>query len=107
MQYSIPLGPGKYIFSQVKDEDGNPVSGGSGEVQWYASSAYTPIGGPVAVTWNAALARYESVIADSSVMPRALGDLWRGEVLIDATTPTAKRYRDSFRARVRAPSSGV
>jgi len=105
MPYSIPLGPGKLLFLSPKDEDGAALSGGSGTVNWFNDDTGDSIAAAVAVTWNAGLLRYQTVIQDSSVWARAVGDLWRGEVLIDATTPAAKRYRDELRARVRAPSS--
>lgn len=106
--YSILIGPGKYTLKQPKDGDtGAALSGGSGTVSWYNDTTGALIAGAVAVTWNAALLRYESQIEDSSVWPRALGELWRGEILIDATTPSAKRYRDVLKARIRAPSSGI
>lgn len=107
MQYSIPLGPGKYILAQPKDEDGVALSGGSGTVTFYDDATGEDLTGALAITWNAAKLRYQASIPDQSVVPREIGDLWRGEILIDATTPSAKRFRDILKVRVRAPSSEI
>ena len=105
-EFSIPLGPGKYFLKQPKDEDGVALSGGSGTVHWWNADTGADLG-TIAITWNAPQNRYQSTIPDSTVIPRVVGDLWRGDVLIDATTPAAKRHRDEVFARVRAQSSEV
>lgn len=103
----IPLGPGKLLFLEPKDEDGTALSGGSGTIDWYNDDSGIAIAIGVAITWNSAKSRYQTQIEDQSVWDRAVGDLWRGVVLIDADTPSAKRYRDELRARVKAPSSAL
>lgn len=108
MENSVPLGPGYVFFGPPKDEDLNSVSGGTGTIDWTNADTGAVIATGVAITWNAAKNRYQSRIEDNAgAWSRVVGDLWGFEVLLNATTPTAKRLRDSGTVRVRSQSSTI
>jgi hypothetical protein len=105
LAYEFPYqAQGTYTLNKVRDPDGAQVSGGAGTITWYDDETDVALTGqswPAAVTWNAAALRYESEILATVVT--ALGQLVRGEVVIDASN--GKRYRDIVKARVKVPSS--
>lgn len=100
----IPLGPAKYILDDPTNDADQALSGGSGTVKWYKvlPNSETLLD-TLPVTWNAGLTRYESTIPDSTTLPRVDGDTWKGVVLIDATSPSTTRYRNTVQLRVRNP----